>query len=148
MAHKIHVALSITGENFKHEDLSTLFELEPTSAWNINEIDNVSFQYRFSAWDYQSPLPDFAPLDHHIQWLMSKFRGKDFLFDKLPPESYVSLRCAIYIDVQDNTSSAGTPNMGLSREAIHWLSRINALYDNDSYLTNFPFNLSSEMSST
>jgi hypothetical protein len=135
MAHRVGASLRITGDNFKHEDLTIMFELEPTYAWNIHDKKETGFVYTFSSWSYRSSLPEYMELDHHILWLMARFKGKEELFDTLPPETYVSLLCAVYIDVQDQ-SLGSTPPMGLEREAIRWLSRINANFDVDSYLCN------------
>ncbi|MBL7999451.1 MAG: DUF4279 domain-containing protein [Candidatus Kapabacteria bacterium] len=138
MPHRTLVSLRITGENFKHEDITTLFDMSPTEMWNLNDKGVYVKKYTFSNWCYQSPLPERSPLDHHIRFLMAKFRGKEHCFDALPEESYVSLLCAIYIDVTDDSTSARTPDMGLTRDAINWLSRIRANFDNDAYLRNYP----------
>ena len=69
-------SLRVMGQIRDFESISNILGLQPSHTHKYGDLSLAKRPYPTDAWIYDAVVPDDQPLDHHIQELWSKLRGR------------------------------------------------------------------------
>jgi hypothetical protein len=127
LTRRTYAYVRITGRG-RHEDITSILGMQPTEAWNVDDINSRHGRPRkFMAWEFRSGLDDTHELEEHIRALLLWFDVKAEDLRRLWVDYDITLQCVGYFP-----ASCGS-GVHFDREVVRRAAALGMAIDLDHY---------------
>jgi hypothetical protein len=130
MKSEISVTFTLTGLNFKPDDITNKLGIIPTKTWLVGDLINPKtlLKRKENGWSLQSELElNNYELEDHLKNVLEKLHSQSNLLKELCLKNYGELSCIVYAIGEER------PSIHLDQELIQKIHQLNCEIDIDLY---------------